>query len=114
MRKLKKGRKFGRESSVRKAFLKSLITALISHKKITTTRERAKEISPLVQKAVTKAKKGDIASVRLLRKDLSEETVKKLLEIAKSYQDRKGGYVRIVNKGQRRTDGAMSVIIEFV
>jgi len=114
MKKLKKGRKFGRESSVRKAFLKSLMTALISHKKITTTRERAKEISPLIQKAVTKAKKGDIASVRFLRRDFSEDAVKKLLVIAKEYKDRRGGYVRIVTKGQRRTDGAMSVIIEFV
>jgi large subunit ribosomal protein L17 len=114
MRHLNKGRKFHREKNVRKAFLKSLMSALIVHQKITTTRERAKEISPMIQKAVTKAKKGDLAAMRSLRETFSEPLVKKLVELGKKYKDRKGGYVRIVHVGPRKSDAAPMSIIEFV
>jgi len=114
MRHLNKGRKFGREKDIRKAFLKSLMVGLIEHKKIKTTRERAKEIAPLIQKAVTKAKKGDLTSVRLLRKTFSPNSVKQLVEISKKYEDRRGGYVRVVNAGRRKSDAAFMSIIEFV
>lgn len=115
MRKRNRGRKFGREKAQRKALLKSIANALFLHGKIKTTEAKAKEAKMTIEKMITKAKKGGLASTRLLARDLSPETVKKLTgEIASQCKERKGGYTRIIRLGQRQTDGAEMVILELV
>lgn len=115
MRKLNRGRKLSRKTDQRKALLKSLIRAVFLHEKIQTTEAKAKEIRPLVEKLITKARKEDVATRRFLAKTLSNDLVKKLIsEIAPKYKERKGGYTRIIKLGQRQTDGAKMAIIELV
>jgi len=115
MRKRKQGKKFSRKRDQRKAFLRALSNALILREKIKTTEARAKAIKPLVEKFVTRAKKNDLASRRLLMKFLSPKTVKKLCEeIAPRYKDRKGGYTRVVKLDPRKSDGAKMAIIELI
>ena len=115
MKKRKKGRKFGRERDQRKALLKSLLTSLFLNERIKTTESRAKEISPLADKYITKAKNVNLARRRLLLRDFSAVTVKKLeKEIGPRYKERKGGYSRIIKMGRRKSDGAKMAIIELI
>lgn len=115
MRKQKKGRKFHREKSQRKALLISIASALILKEKIKTTEEKAKEARSLVEKSITLAKKNDLSSRRRLLRSFSERLVKKLIsEIAPRYKERKGGYTRIIKIGPRMSDGAKIVFFEFV
>lgn len=115
MKKQKKGRKLSRKEDQKKALLKSLVTALILKEKIKTTEAKAKEFSGLAEKLITKAKKKDLASIKLLNSFLSEKIVKKLIiEIAPRYIGRKGGYTRIIKLIPRKSDGAKMAIIELV
>lgn len=115
MRKRKKGRKLSRKKDQRKALLKALAGALFLKEKIKTTEARAKEISGICEKFITRAKKGDLASRRTLSKFLSPKVVKKLLdEIVPRFKDRKGGYTRIIKLGQRKSNGAKMALIELI
>ncbi len=115
MYKKRKGRKFGRKTDQRKALIKSLVTALISKEKIKTTEAKAKELSSVVEKFITRAKKNNLASRKLIAKFLSPKIVKKLVdEIAPRYKERKGGYTRIMKLGRRKSDGAKIAIIELI
>jgi len=111
-------RKFGRETNQRRALLRSLAIALFKHKKIETTEAKAKEVRKYVEKLVTKAKKDDLATRRLLISKLGsggKYVVDNIFELAKVYKDRPGGYTRIIKKGERiGSDGAPMAIIEFV
>lgn len=114
MRHAKKGRKLGVEKKVRTALLKSLARSLIVYGKIRTTEPRAKEIRPLVERLITKAKNNTLASRREAEKILEKTAVKKLFtEVAPRYEERRGGYTRIL-KHDKRKDGAQMVIMEFV
>ena len=115
MNKLKKGRKFSRERDQRRALIKSLISSLFLRERIKTTEAKAKEISRFAEKFITKAKRGDLASRRILARYFTKKIIKKLIsEIAKKYKERKGGYTRIIKLGQRKIDGAKMAIIELV
>ena len=115
MKKLKSGRKFSRKKSQREALKKSLARSLFLHGKMKTTEAKAKEISSYAQKMITKGKKNDISSRRILAKYFSKDLVKKLVdEIAPKYKERKGGYVRIIKLGPRKSDGAKMAIIELI
>lgn len=115
MRKRKKGRKLSRSRDQRKALRKSLMSEFFLHGKIKTTRAKAKEVQPIIEKLITRAKKGGITPKRQLRKILSVELVKKIVdEIAPKFKERNGGYTRIIKKGPRKSDGAKIVIIELV
>ncbi len=115
MRKRKKGRKLSRETGPRKALLKSLISALILKEKIKTTEARAKEISRLTDKFITRAKNDNLFSRRRLARYFPSKITKKLVEeIGPRYKDRKGGYSRIIKLGPRKTDGAKMAIIELI
>lgn len=115
MRKRKKGRKFNRERDQRKALFKSLLTNLFLNERIKTTESKAKEISRFADKYITKAKNMNLATRRLLLKDLSSSAVNKLeKEIGPRYKERKGGYSRIIKTGPRKSDGAKIAIIELI
>ncbi|PIP68678.1 50S ribosomal protein L17 [Candidatus Nomurabacteria bacterium CG22_combo_CG10-13_8_21_14_all_32_8] len=110
-------RKFGRDKNQKKALLNSLALNLIVRGKIKTTEPKAKELRPFMEKLITKAKKGDIATRRVVVSKLSNRSkeVKKLFEIiAPKYKDQNGGYTRVLKLGTRKSDGAKMAIIEFV
>ena len=110
-------RKFGRDKSQKKALLSSLALNLIVREKIKTTEPKAKELRPFIEKLITRAKKGDLATRRVIISKLSnrDKEVKKLFEIlAPKYAKTKGGYTRILKLGARKSDGAPMAIIEFV
>jgi large subunit ribosomal protein L17 len=116
MNKQKTGRKFGRMRGQRKAFVQGLAHNLIVREKITTTEARAKEIRPVVEKAVTMAKKQTLASLRLLQARFPKPAAEKLYyDLGLRYKGRNGGYLRIVKQGvARKRDGAPVARIEFV
>lgn len=128
-------RKLGRTSSQRKALLRDLTTDLIINERIETTETRAKELRSTVEKMITLGKRGDLHARRqaaaYVRNEVAEmvtvttdegkekEKPKYALEklfadIAPRYQERQGGYTRIMKLGPRRGDGAPMVIIELV
>lgn len=115
MRKRKRSRKFSRKKDQRQALLRGLGRALLLKEKIKTTEARAKELRGIVEKFITKARKGNLHTRRLLLRSFSPQVVKKLVEdIAPRYKDRKGGYTRIVKIGLRKGDKARMAIIELV
>ena len=113
----KRGMKLGTDASHTKAMKKSLVCALLANDRIKTLDQRAKAIRPDVDKVITWAKKGDVASRRLaIAKVGDKEVVREVFDRAAQGQwdDRNGGYTRIMKLGPRKGDGAEVVIIELV
>ena len=113
----KRGMKLGTDASHTKAMKKSLIRALFENDRIKTLDVRAKAIRPEVDKVITWAKKGDIASRRLaIAKVGDKELVREVFEKAAQgmWADRNGGYTRIMKLGPRKGDAAEVVILELV
>ncbi len=100
----------------RDALMRSLSRNLINEGRITTTLAKAKSLRPYIEKAITKAKTGTLASRRLLiSRIMGEKEVKNLFEnIAPKYKTRNGGYTRIVKLPRRALDGVAMAMIEFV
>jgi large subunit ribosomal protein L17 len=111
-----KGRKLGRTASHRTATLRSLATALIKHKKITTTLAKAKQTRLFVEPLITKAKNNSVHSRRLVSRDIKDsEVVKELFgEVVEKIGNRPGGYTRVIKLGNRVGDAAEMAIIELV
>ncbi|MDO8517719.1 MAG: 50S ribosomal protein L17 [bacterium] len=114
-------RKFGRVANQRRALLKSLARSLVLRGRIQTTEAKAKEVRPLVEKLVTRAKmvtparSGGVANRRLLVAALGDtRTTNKLIKTAEGYKTRNGGYLRITKMGPRKSDSAKMAVIEFV
>ena len=116
MRHQKKGKKLGVDPSHRKAMLRNLSANLIEHKRIKTTDARAKELRTFIEPLITKAKKGDLNSIRQIAKKIPrKEIVNKLVnDIAPTFSSRNGGYTRIIKLGFRDNDRASVSLIEFV
>ena len=117
MRHNKKGRKLGTDWSHTKAMKRSLVSALFLNDRIKTVEARAKEIRPQVDKVITWAKRGDLHSRRLAIAYLNDkELVREIFEkVAQGmFQDRPGGYTRIMKLGPRKGDNAPMVIMELV
>jgi large subunit ribosomal protein L17 len=111
-----RGRRFGRSAEHRKAMFANMSAALIKHEQIVTTLPKAKDLRPVVEKLVTLGKRGDLHARRNAMSDLRDEgMVKKLFDVlGPRYQDRPGGYLRIMKAGFRQGDNAPMAIIEFV
>ena len=115
MRHLKAGWKLGRNTAHRRALLRNLVTSLILEDRIETTVPKAKAMRPHVEKMITLAKKGDVASRRQAASYLmTREAVDKLFEIAPRFGDREGGYTRLILGGFRRGDGGEKAFIELL
>lgn len=116
MRHRKTGRKLSRTASHRKATLDNLAMALFENKSIKTTTAKAKEARSSVERLITFAKRGDLASRRQVLKTIRDKNIVKTLfdEIAPKYADRPGGYTRVIKLGQRHGDGADLSILELV
>jgi len=96
--------------------LRNLASSVLMYERVKTTRAKAKAVKPLVERVITKAKKGDLASRRQLISILPQDlAVKKAMDVlGQRYADRPGGYTRIVKIGNRAGDGAEMVQIELV
>lgn len=116
MRHRKKTTKLSRPTGHRKALMRNLTAALVEHERIHTTEAKAKALRPHVEKLVTLGKKGELHHRRLAFSIVGKKhTVHKLFtEIAPRFQERPGGYTRIIRDGQRMGDGAAMAYIEFV
>jgi large subunit ribosomal protein L17 len=116
MPKPRKGPRLGSGPAHQKLLLSGLASSLIRDGKIRTTEARAKAVRPVVERLITKAKKGDIASRRLvLRVVPDRDVVHKLFsEVAPQYAERNGGYTRIVKLGPRKGDAAPMALIELI
>lgn len=109
------GRKFSRTSSHRQAMFANLARALFMHEQIKTTLPKAKDLRSVAEKLITKAKKGDLAARREVLKTIRDkDVVKKLFdEIAPRFENRNGGYTRVLKAGHRQGDAADMAIIEL-
>ncbi|MEX0673096.1 MAG: 50S ribosomal protein L17 [Candidatus Paceibacterota bacterium] len=115
MRHHKTHRTLGRVSRQRKALLCSLARSLVLHDRIQTTEAKAKELRPFAEKLLTEAKKNTQASIRRVENKIGPDARVKLCgELASRYQEREGGYTRIVKLPYRKSDSASLAIIEFV
>ena len=108
-------RKFGRNSSARRAMFRSLATSLIREEKFETTVQKAKDLRGVVERLVTLAKEDTLSNRRRAYSYLnSKKVVHKLFaEVAPRYKDVKGGYTRIVRTGYRHGDAAELAVIEL-
>ena len=116
MRHRMSGRKLNRKSQHRRAMFSNMAAALIKHEQIKTTLPKAKELKPIVDKLITLGKKGRLHDRRrafaMLRDDA---TTAKLFEtLGPRYQERPGGYTRVLKAGFRYGDSAPMAVIELV
>ncbi|RLL40726.1 50S ribosomal protein L17 [Oceanobacillus piezotolerans] len=115
-------RKLGRTTDARMALLRNLASDLIIHERIETTEAKAKELKSIVDKMITLGKRGDLharrqAAAFLYRKEADDENnvIQKLFDdVAARYEDRQGGYTRVLKLGERQGDGAKMAIVELV
>jgi large subunit ribosomal protein L17 len=111
-----KGARLGGSPAHQRLILANLASQLFEHGRIVTTEARAKRLRPLAEKLITKAKRGDIHSRRLVLTTVRDKGVVHTLftEIAPSLADRDGGYTRITKVGPRKGDNAPMALIELV
>ena len=109
-------RKLGRQTDNRRAMLRAMTTYLLENERIETTVTRAKEVSAMADKMISLGKAGDLHSKRqALAYITKREVVSKLFdEIAPRYENRNGGYTRVIKTGPRRGDAAEMAILELV
>jgi large subunit ribosomal protein L17 len=116
MRHRKSGRKLNRNSSHRKAMFRNMTCSLIEHELIKTTLPKAKELRRVIEPMITLAKNDSVSKRRLAFSRLrSDAAVGKLFaELGPRYQDRPGGYLRIIKAGYREGDKAPMAYVELV
>jgi large subunit ribosomal protein L17 len=106
------GRKFGRTKNERAALLRGLISSMVLNERIKTTEAKAKAIRGEVERLVTKAKNG---KKDLVSKSLYPYALDKMFnDISKRFEQRNGGYTRMIKLGQRFGDRASLVYLEWV
>jgi len=115
MRHLHGHKKLNRPTDQRIALLRNLAKSLIEHGEISTGRAKARSLARFMQKLVTLARKGDVASLRQIRKHInSRDLIRKLKdEIVPKLSDDRGGEVSVFPAGKRRGDGAEIAIVTF-
>ncbi len=116
MRHRKSGRRLGRTTSHKEAMFRNMVTSVFEHERIVTTTPKAKEVRKVVDKMITLAKRGDLHARRQALSFIrSRDVVAKLFgQISEQFEDRNGGYTRIIQTGQRRGDAAPMAILELV
>ena len=111
-----KGKRMGGSPAHERLILANLATALFEHGRITTTEARARRLRPVAERLITISKKGDLhARRRVLTVIRNKDVVHTLFaEIGPRYENREGGYTRIVKIGPRKGDNAPMAVIELV
>lgn len=111
-----KGPRLGGGPAHERLMLANLATALFEHGRITTTEAKAKRLRPLAEQLITKAKRGDLHNRRRVLRVIRDKGVVHTLftEIAPRFDNRNGGYTRIVKTGPRKGDNAPMAVIELV
>jgi len=116
MRHRKTGRKLGRTAAHRRALKRNMAEALLRHERITTTLAKAKEIRPFVERLITLSKSDTVHARRIFARQIQDRKLIQQVfsEIGPRFQNRPGGYTRIMRLGNRHGDGAEMAIIELV
>ncbi len=116
MRHGKRGRKLGRTASHKRAMMNNMAASLFTYGSIRTTHAKAKELRGVAERLITFAKRGDLHARRqVLRRIRNQRVVAKLFdEIATSYTERNGGYLRLLKLGPRRGDRVEMCLVEMV
>ncbi|WP_198262547.1 50S ribosomal protein L17 [sulfur-oxidizing endosymbiont of Gigantopelta aegis] len=116
MRHRHSGRQLNRNSSHRKAMFRNMCVSLLRHEIIRTTLPKAKELRRFVEPLITRGKSDSVANRRIIfaRTRDSEITAKLFTEIGPRYEDRPGGYVRVLKCGFRKGDRAPMAYVELV
>ena len=109
-------KKLNRTSEHRKALIKNMLNSLIKYEQITTTLPKAKVLKPQADKIITLGKKDTLFNTKTLISKLQDiKTTNKVKKtLSKRYENRKGGYTRIIKAGFRYGDNAPMAVIEFV
>ena len=109
-------RKLNKTSEHRKALFQNMLNSLIKYEQITTTLPKAKELKPIVDKAITLGKKNNLQSKKnLFSKLQNKNSVDKLTKIlSERYLKRNGGYSRVIRAGFRYGDDAPMAVIELI
>ena len=109
-------KKLNRTSEHRKALIKNMLNSLVKYEQITTTLPKAKVLKPQADKLITLGKKDSLQNIRRIISKLQDEgsasKVRKTL--SKRYENRNGGYTRIIKAGFRYGDNAPMAVVEFV
>jgi len=108
--------RLGRTSAHRKALLKSIAKSLFTNERVRTTLPKAREARRLAEKLITRARTDSVHNRRIAAKTIADERVlnKLFTEIAPRYQERPGGYTRILKLGKRFGDASEMVILELL
>lgn len=111
-----KGPRLGGSSAHQKAILANLATSLFEHGRIKTTEPKARALRPYAEKLITHAKKGALHNRREVMKKIRDKDVVHTLfaEIGPFFNDRNGGYTRIIKVEARKGDNAPMAVIELV
>ena len=108
-------KKLNRTSEHRKALLKNMLNSLIKYEQIKTTLPKAKFLKPQADKIITLGKRETLQTTKMLVSKLQDiKSANKVKTLSKRYENRKGGYTRIIKAGFRYGDNAPMAIIEFV
>jgi large subunit ribosomal protein L17 len=112
----RKGRRFGGSSQHQRLMMANLVASLVAAETIVTTVAKAKAMRPVAEKIITKARKGGLHNHRQILAYLGDQEIadKLMEEIGPRYEDRSGGYTRILKVGPRKGDNAPMARIELV
>ena len=116
MRHKKSNKKIGRDKSARRSLTKNLMKSFFLHKQIKTTEGKAKFIKPAIERLITAGKKNNLQTRRLIIQKTGSRQIANIIlnNISPIYKERKGGYTRITKIGNRKGDGASTVILTLV
>jgi large subunit ribosomal protein L17 len=116
MRHRKGIKKLGRTGSHRRALLRNMATALFQHERIETTDAKAKALRPFAERLISLGKRGDLHARRLAGRHIHDRDILKKLfgDIAGRFEERPGGYTRVLKLGRRRGDNGEMALIELV
>ncbi len=109
-------KKLNRTSEHRKALIKNMLNSLVKYEQITTTLPKAKVLKPQADKLITLGKKDSLQNIRRIISKLQDEgsAIKVRKTLSKRYENRNGGYTRIIKAGFRYGDNAPMAVVEFV
>ena len=116
MRHRKDHRKLGRSNAHRKAMLRNLVTSLLEHEQVRTTDAKAKEVRRVAERMITLGKRGTLAARRQALKTIrTKDVAAKVFDVlADRYDERAGGYTRILKLGRRHGDNAPISLIQLI